>query len=204
MPAFPLSLGDASKLEVPVLKVEDMPKFGVMRSILIALFGLLFSATVHSQTVIRGDQRVVFDSDKVKITEKHVLSNYSAVEWSWEYEMTTPHFHSSGSILHPGFPEQKVASFRTSTIESSIRLMQECLNVLQMQARLGSHDRIIHEFDGVDLVRFGNDPDVISIYPGGPRDPVTGLPVSMARLLLSKSECTDLLQRLKHYASLQN
>ena len=152
---------------------------------IVAMLSLNLSA--FTQTIVRGDSRVLYDSGGLNLTEKRVHSNSqkTQVYWSWEYVdyYTTP-------------PSTKKVGFQMTNVAESIELMRECIRVLRMQDYLGSHDQIVHKYGGVTMVRHGSKPNVIEVWPRA-LNPLTREPYQWSELELTEQRCNSILEQLK-------
>ena len=153
---------------------------------------LTLNLSAFTQTVIRADLRVIYESGGLNVTEKRDLFNSekTQVYWSWEY-----------TFYYPPPPTTESVGFRMNSVSESIELMEECIRVLRMQDYLGSHDKIVHEYGGVTMVKHGSKPNVIEVWPGQ-KNLLTGTPFHGSELELTEQRCNSILEQLKNYRPL--
>ena len=152
------------------------------------------STPAVSQTFVRGNSRIIFENGPQflnVIEEKHRTLNSTHISWNWNHHTRDPIYKSV---------KKWELGFEMKSLQESMHLMQECINILEMQG-LGSHDKIVHEFGGVNMKRTGSDPDVVQIL-SQKGNPVTGSPPINSDLRLSKSQCYQLIQKLKSHTPL--
>ena len=170
-----------------------------MRLLLTSLACLLFNTSTMSQTIVRGNSRIIYESEKVKLIEEHRKSNDYYISWNWEYES---YIHGSPFASTVAGWSTKAVGFRMENLEESINLMQECIKILEMEEGLGSHDKIVHEYGGVDMIRAGSNPNVVELHPWWGGDPIKGRAYHNSELSLTEQECYFLIQKLKNHRTL--
>ena len=178
-----------------------------MRLLFTALACLFFYNSTISQTIVRGDSKIIFESKKVKLIEKKALDvvffnsrvrdDSTYIVWSWDFQLFSP-----GSMFYPTEIHTKEASFTMKNVKESINLMQECIKILEMEEDLGSHDKIVHNYGGVQMIRFGSNPTLVELHPTSGGSPLTGKAYNNGELSLTEKECYFFIQKLKNHRPL--
>ena len=154
-----------------------------MRVFLVALAIFLMSTPAVSQTFVRGNSRIIFENGPqfLKLSEeKHPTQNSTHIDWSWRVRLPSSGLDKTARWAEVGFNMKNVSESR--------QLLRECIKVLEMQG-LGSGDKIVHDFGGIEMKRTGLDPEEVQLRPQKGGHPITGGMPRDCELRLNKSLC---------------